>query len=253
MSSSAASQVVGLVPARGGSKGIPRKNSRPLAGRTLLDYAADAARASGVIDRLILSTDDDEISRIGINLGYEVPFLRPPGLADDSAPMVDVVRHALAHISDLGDEAIVVLLQPTAPLRKPEHVRAAVRLLREEKCDSVVSVVELPRHMSPDYVLSIHDGRLQPFGSTWPIATRRQDARPAYFRDGTVYAFWKRTLAEFGNIYGPVCLPIVLSESEALTLDTESDWQRAEQTLGRRPRSTVRSPVRDAHSRRPPT
>src|SRR5688500_18096047 len=174
--------VLGIIPARAGSKGVPNKNLRPLAGRPLLAYAAEAARASGVIDRLVLSTDSKEIAAVGRQLGIEVPFERPTALARDDTPMVSVMQHALQELADKGwHPDIVVLLQPTSPLRRGEQIRAAVTLLRESKADSVVTVVEVPRHLSPDFVMRVEDGRLRPF-LDGPRLTRRQDARVSYAR-----------------------------------------------------------------------
>src|SRR5688572_2181410 len=160
----ASGRVLGLIPARGGSKGIPDKNIRPLAGRTLLEYAAQAASASAVVDRIVLSTDSERVAEEGRRAGLEVPFIRPAELAQDDTPMLPVIDHAVEFLAQHGWEAeIVVLLQPTSPLRTASHVRAAVQELRESKADSVVTVVELPRHVSPDYVMRIDDGRLVPF------------------------------------------------------------------------------------------
>ena len=156
--------VLALVPARGGSKGVPGKNVKPLAGHTLLEYTARAARESGVIDRIMLSTDSPEIADAGRRAGLEVPFMRPASLAADDTPMVAVIEHAVAEIARRGwSPDIIVLLQPTSPLRRSDHIRDAVNLLRETNADSVVTVVEVPRHLSPYYVMRIDEGRLKPF------------------------------------------------------------------------------------------
>jgi CMP-N,N'-diacetyllegionaminic acid synthase len=225
--------VLGLVPARGGSKGVPGKNVRPLAGHTLLEYTARAARESGVLDRVILSTDSLEVADAGRRAGLEVPFMRPASLAADDTPMVAVIQHAVAETAKHGwSPDIIVLLQPTSPLRRPDHIRDAVNLLRESKADSVVTVNELPLDHSPDYLLFRNeDGTLRPFLPEGAGITRRQDARPAHWRDGTVYTFWRATLERFGNIYGEKCQSLVLDESESLSIDTQRDWELAEQIL----------------------
>jgi CMP-N,N'-diacetyllegionaminic acid synthase len=224
--------VLGLVPARAGSQGVPGKNLRPLAGRPLITYTAEAARRSGVIDRLVLSTDSAEIADVGRAAGIEVPFMRPADLAADDTPMIAVVHHALEAVQGTGwQPEIVVLLQPTSPLRRPEHVRRAVELLRETGADSVVGVVELPRHLSPDYVMRIDAGRLVAFLPEGAGLARRQDARPAYARDGTVYAFWRRTIERFDSIYGDDARPLVIDPAESLSIDTQDDWDAAEQIL----------------------
>ena len=227
--------VLGLVPARGGSKGVPGKNIRPLVGRPLLAYTAQAARDSAIVDRLVLSTDSAEIADVGRTVGLEVPFIRPQAIAGDDTPMLAVVRHALeALAADDWKPDIVVLLQPTSPLRRPEHIRVAVDLLRTSGADSVVTVVELPRHLSPDYVMRIESGRLVPFLPGGAALVRRQDARPAYVRDGTVYAFWRRTIERFGSIYGDDARPLLLDRSESLSIDTAEDWTVAEQIITNR-------------------
>jgi CMP-N-acetylneuraminic acid synthetase len=227
--------VLGLVPARGGSKGVPGKNVRPLAGRPLLEYTARAAQASGVIDRLVLSTDSQEIADVGRRAGLEVPFLRPAALAADDSPMLPVVRHAIDALAGAGwDADIVVILQPTSPLRRAEHIRDAVTRLRETGADSVVTVVELPKHLSPDYVMRIEDGRLKTFLPEGERLTRRQDARPAYSRDGTVYACWVKTIETFGSIYGNDCRPLLVDAGDSLSIDSPADWDAAERMLAAR-------------------
>jgi CMP-N,N'-diacetyllegionaminic acid synthase len=224
--------VLAVIPARGGSKGIPDKNIRLLAGQTLVERAAYAAAESGLIDRTILSTDSERIAEEGRRIGLEVPFIRPAHLAADDTPMLPVIEHAIDFLEQGGwSPEIVVLLQPTSPLRRPDHVRNAVRQLRQSGADSVVTVIELPRHLSPDYVMRVEGGRLVPFLAHGASVTRRQDARPAYVRDGTVYAFWRRTMTETGTIYGRDCQPLVLRALESLTIDTPQDWEEAEHRI----------------------
>lgn len=229
------SRVLAIVPARGGSKGVPGKNVRKLAGRTLLDYTALAARDSGVIDRIVLSTDSDEIADAGRQAGMEVPFMRPVALAQDDTPMLPVIQHAIESLAAQGwTTDVIVLLQPTSPLRQPSHVRDAVKMLHESTADSVVTVIEVPRHLSPDYVMRIDDGVLRPFLDEGARVTRRQDARPAYSREGTVYACWRATLERFGNIYGERCQPLMLDAADSLSIDSPADWAEAERRLAER-------------------
>jgi CMP-N,N'-diacetyllegionaminic acid synthase len=225
--------VLGIVPARGGSKGVPRKNVRLLAGRPLIDYTAAAAKAAGICDRVVLSTEDNEIAAVGRACGLEVPFLRPAELASDDTAMLPVLRHTLDMLGrDRWQPDVVLVLQPTSPLRRADHIRHAVEQLIETGADSVVTVVELPRHLSPDYVMRIEDGRLHPFLPDGMAVTRRQDARPAYVRDGTVYACWRRTIERFGNIYGNDCRPLLIDAHESLSIDSGDDWHEAERRLG---------------------
>lgn len=224
--------VLAIVPARSGSKGVPRKNLLPLAGRTLLDRTAQAARESGRIDRVVLSTDDAEIAGEGRRVGLEVPSMRPAQLAADDTPMLPVLQHVIAEVIKGGwSPEYVVLLQPTSPLRRGKHIDDAVRLLVTSGADSVVTVVEVPKHLSPDYVMKIEDGVLRPFLPEGARVTRRQDVRPAYFRDGTVYAFRRDTIDRFGTIYGDRCLPLPIDARDSLSIDSPEDWAEAERRL----------------------
>ncbi len=226
------SHVLGLVPARGGSKGVPGKNVRLLAGRPLIDYTAQAARDSGVLDRVVLSTDSTEIADVGRRCGLDVPFLRPASLAADDTPMLPVIRHTIDTLAASGWMAdVIVLLQPTSPLRRPAHIRDVVNRLRSSNADSVVTVIEVPRHLSPDYVMRIDGGLLKPFLPEGERVTRRQDARPAFSRDGTAYAFWRATVERFGSIYGDRCEPVVIDAVDSLSIDSPLDWAEAERRL----------------------
>ncbi len=225
-------RVLALIPARAGSKGVPGKNTKVLAGKPLLAYAVDCARASGIVDRVVVSTDSENIAVVARMHGADVPFLRPAELAADSTPMLPVIEHALTELeADRWTAEIVVLLQPTSPLRRPSHVAAVVSLLRETGADSVVTVVEVPRHLSPDCVMRVEEGRLVPFLPEGARVTRRQDARAAFVRDGTVYAFWRRTLIEQQSIYGRDCRPLMIPASESVTIDTPEDWAEAERRM----------------------
>src|SRR5258707_10081177 len=177
--------IVGLIPARGGSKSIPRKNLALVAGRPLLAYTAQAALGAAGLDRVILSTDDGEIAAAGRSLGLDVPFLRPAALAGDEAGMVPVMRHMLDWLAEEGiAEATLVLLQPTSPLRQARHIDEAVALLLDSGAETVVSVVEVPHNFTPASVMTRHaDGRLTPFLPGPPIL-RRQDKPRVLARNG---------------------------------------------------------------------
>lgn len=188
-----------------------------------------------MIDRIVLSTDSEEIANAGRRAGLEVPFLRPLSLAQDESPMLPVVQHAVDEISKSGwTPDLIVLLQPTSPLRTPDHIRAAVALLRSSGADSVVTVVPVPRHLSPDYVMRIEGEVLKPFLPEGARVARRQDARPAYSRDGTVYAFRRDTLDRFGTIYGDDCRPLIVDPDDSLSIDSPADWATAERILAAR-------------------
>ncbi|MCB9111291.1 MAG: acylneuraminate cytidylyltransferase family protein [Anaerolineales bacterium] len=232
-------KILGIIPARGGSKGIPGKNIRLLNGKPLIYYAAKAAYQSELIDRLILTTDSVEIAEAGKILGIEVPFIRPAELARDDTPMLPVIEHALQFMEAQGWQPdTILLLQPTAPLRKAEHIRTAIKMLVDLKCDSVVSVVEVPRHFAPDFVLRLEDGKLKPF-LDGPLVTRRQDAHPAYSRDGTIYAFRRDMFVLKHNIYGDDCRPLIIPGDQSCNLDTMDDWQEAEKMIMKHEHDTI--------------
>lgn len=222
-------KILGIIPARGGSKGIPGKNIRLLNGKPLLYYSIHAAQMSGLVDRLILTTDSMEIAQVGKELGAEVPFIRPAKLARDDTPMLPVLEHVVNFVESGNWQAdIILLFQPTAPLRQPEQIQAAVKMLTESKCDSIVSVVQIPQHYSPDFAYKVEDGMLKPFLDGGGKVTRRQDTRPAYSRDGTIYAFWRDVLINKHNIYGDDCRPLVIPNHLSCNLDTMEDWAQAE-------------------------
>ena len=168
-------RVLGLIPARGGSKELPRKNIRLLGGKPLIQHTFECARSSGVPDRIVLSTDDPEIWEVASSFGLEAPFLRPTEYARDDSPMIDVAVHALETLRLEGYEPeALLLLQPTSPLRRPEHVRTALELLEDH--DSVCSVVPVPRGYCPHYLMKITpDGFLEFVMDGGERITRRQD------------------------------------------------------------------------------
>ena len=229
-------RVLGLIPARAGSKGVPGKNERPLAGRGLVERARDAALDSGVIERIVLSTDSETIAAAGRSLGIDVPFLRPAELAGDRSPMLAVVEHALAELGREGYEPdAVALLQPTSPLRTGARIAEAVSLLAETpEATSVVTVASIPPHLAPHYAMRIDGDRLLPFLAEGAAVTRRQDVPAAYYRDGTLYLTRTATVLERHDLYGERCLPLVLRADEVIAIDTPEDWQRAERVLGER-------------------
>ena len=227
-------QALGVIPARGGSKGVPRKNVHLLGGRPLLAYTADAARASRHLARAILSTDNEEIAAAGRALGLEVPFMRPPALAEDDTPMLPVLQHAHAELASRGFAAdAVVLLQPTSPLRRAEHIDAALQLLASSGADSVVSVVEVPHQFNPVSVLRIAEGRLQPYSGAQTV-TRRQDKPRVYARNGPAVLAVRADVLRSGSLYGADSRPLLMSAADSLDVDDEWDLQVAEFVLSTR-------------------
>jgi CMP-N,N'-diacetyllegionaminic acid synthase len=227
--------VVGLIPARGGSKSIPRKNLAMLAGRPLLAHTAAAALGARRLDRTILSTDDAEIAELGRALGLEVPFLRPAQLAADTTEMVPVMRHALDRLEEHGAAATaLVLLQPTSPLRTARHIDEAVELLLDSGADTVVSVVEVPHQYGPASVMTRHaDGHLTPFLPGPPIL-RRQDKPRVFARNGPAILAVRSAVLRRGALYGEPTLGYTMSAADSLDIDDPDDLWLAEQYIRRR-------------------
>jgi CMP-N-acetylneuraminic acid synthetase len=228
-------RVLGLVPARGGSKGIPRKNIRLLAGKPLLAYTAEAALAARSLARVVLSTDDAEIAETGRRYGLEVPFFRPAELADDTAPTLPVVQHAIAALEAAGDRFdAVCLLQPTNPLRQPRQIDEAIELLEARGATAVVSVLPVPAEHNPHWVyFQTAAGLLRlSTGEDAPI-TRRQELPPAFHREGSIYASRRDTVMLENSLYGASVVGYLIAAESSVNIDHESDWERAEALVSR--------------------
>lgn len=226
--------VLGVVPARGGSKGIPRKNLIAVAGRPLLAYTAEAARGSRRLTRTVVSTDDPQIADAARALGLEAPFLRPAALAADDTPMLPVLQHAAGELARAGFRAdAVVLLQPTSPLRRAEHIDRAIDLLESTGADSVVSVVEVPHQFSPVSVMRLEGGRLRPYVDG-PTVTRRQDKPRVYARNGPAVLAVRTRVLEAGSLYGEDCRPLLMTAAESFDIDGPDDVALVELMLSRR-------------------
>ena len=229
-------KVLGLIPARGGSRSIPGKNLYPLCGRRLIEYTFHAAKGSRRLSRIILTTDDQQIASLGREYGIDVPFIRPANLASDDSPTLPVVKHALDFLEDNDGYRpdIVVLLQPTSPLRTSSHIDEAVEMLISTSADSVVSVEEVPHRYNPCSIMKIEDGLLVPYleGGQSEIY-RRQDKPKVYARNGAaVYAVRYNTLMQYNNFFGANCRPLIMRPEESVDIDTLFDIKLAESLMG---------------------
>lgn len=222
--------ILALIPARGGSKGIPRKNARAFLGRPLVAWAVDAALASGICDRVVVSTDDEELAAISREAGAEVPFLRPPELAGDEVGTAAVAHHALDAL--VWDAEQVLVLEPTSPARRPVHVRDAALLLARPQVDSVASVSAVPHHHVPSKVLRLSEsGTLEGADGT-PIAEmihRRQDLETLYAFNGIVFGCRVELLhRDPPTLWGGRVAAHVVDPRYAIDLDRPEDWAPAE-------------------------
>ncbi len=226
-------KVLGIVTARGGSKGVPRKNVRLLAGKPLLQYTAEAARAAKLLTKTILTTDDKEIAEVGRQCGLEVPFLRPPELARDDTPTLPVLQHAVRFLEDRGEffDAIC-LLQPTNPMRQSSDIDACVALLEKTGVDSVVTVLPVPAEYNPHWVYFRNDDgtfRLST-GEKTPIP-RRQLLPPAFHREGSVYVMRRAVLMLKNSLFGDTLAGQLMDPARSVNIDTMEDWAEAEKLL----------------------
>lgn len=230
-----AAGALAIVPARGGSKGVPGKNITPLCGRSLVARALDTAAATRGVGGTLLTSDSDAILAAG-RLQADLCVRRPDRLAQDASPMVEVIQHALQNWHDhcgwLPD--VAVLLQPTAPLRSPHDVDTCLSLLADRPdADSVVSVCEVPTHWNAQWQFVVRGGQLAPAtgAALADITPCRQQLVPCYVRNGAVYAFRTEALRRTGTIYGRVCLPHIMPSRRSVNIDTPADWRIAEALL----------------------
>ncbi len=227
-----------MITARGGSKGIPGKNLKPLAGRPLIAYTVEAAKISGAFDRLIGSTDDPAIADALRAIECDVPFMRPDDLARDETPHLPVLQHAIDALRqhDGYEPDAVMILQPTSPLRRPEDIRGSIALLEQSGADSVVSVSEVPAHYNPMRTLRVgDDGLATLFVTGQPVRARinrRQDMPQAWTMNGAVYLF--RTALLSGGaptLYGDRTAAYKMPAVFGLSIDDLNDWTEAEHAL----------------------
>lgn len=229
-------RAIGIIPARGGSKGVPRKNLRLLGGRPLIGWSIEAARESALLDRWIVSTDDREIAEMAKSLGAEVPFLRPAELARDDTPDLPVFQHALRWLAEHDGYRpdAVVHLRPTLPLRPRGLIDAIIQRLSETGADCVKSIVPVEQHphkmwrMDGDRLLPYEDTPLwREVGPDYP----RQKLEPVYWSAGLVDAIRARTILDRGSTVGDTVIAFPVDHSLLIDLDTERDFMIAEALL----------------------
>ena len=219
--------VLGFIPARAGSKGLPGKNIRPLAGKPLIIYTIEAARKSGVFDHLLVSTDGDEIAQIARQAGADVPFMRPAGLATDTARGIDVLHHGMSWLEERGKRYdCVMTLQPTSPLRAAEDITNALDLLIERSADAIVSVCEVDHH--PWWCNTLPaDGCMKDFLRP-DIPANRQEL-PRYYRlNGVIYLARWDFIRKCDNWYGPGTYAYIMPRERSVDIDGEIDLMMAE-------------------------
>jgi len=218
---------VAIIPARGGSKRIPRKNIRPFAGKPMIVWSIESARTSGLFDHVLVSTDDPEIAQVAQSAGAMVPFERPPELSDDHTGTGAVVLHALQWVIDhWGRPDSVCLLYPTAPFVTAERIRQGYELLQGSDAQIVFTATSFPFPIQRAIRLNAQ-GRAEMFQPEH-LMTRSQDLESAYHDAGQIY--WARPDALLNEVsaFSDQSIPMILPRHEVQDIDTEEDWDRAE-------------------------
>ncbi len=224
-------KILGLIPARGGSKGIPRKNIKLLDGKPLICYSIEDALACPLIDQVVVSTEDEEIAEISKSAGAAVPFLRPAALATDGSPTIDMVIHALQYFNsnEVNFDA-VCLLQPTVPFRNKLDLSSAINKFIESNTDSLISVRKVPHIYNPRWIYERNKehGYLERAINDKKRITRRQDLPEAYHRDGSIYLTKSTIVLDEHSLYGNKIMHHIMSNSPNINIDTMEDWALAE-------------------------
>ena len=228
-------RILGIIPARGGSKRIPRKNIYPLAGRPLVAYAIESAEQSRLLTRTIVSTDDSEIRRMAEALGGDVPFLRPPELSADDSPSVDFVTHALGELSRSGeaDFDYVCIVEPTAPLRTAHDIDAALSMLLTEGTDSLIGLTPVA-YSSPARLRVIRQSRVHPWApELWREGRPMPNVEQIYQPGGGLFACRTDVILRERSLIGHSQCGFVLPPERGVDIDTLLDLALAEFLLTR--------------------
>lgn len=235
-------RLLGLVPARGGSKRLPGKNIRTLGDRPLIAWTLRAAQDSGVLCDVLVSTDAPAIADTARQWGGWVPWLRPAGLAGDTSTSVEVAVHALDwYEAERGPVDGLMLLQPTSPFRHPDSIRRAAALFESGHGHPVVSLCPAASH--PAWTFRIEGGALVPYLGWQALGRRAQDLEPAYTLNGAIYLVAPDTLRKQAAFVTEATLPLVMDDpAESLDIDTASDWLLAEHILRQREREGATQP-----------
>lgn len=225
-------KILAIIPARGGSKGVPRKNCKILGSLPLIGYTLDSAKESKLISKTIVSTDDEEIAALAEKWGCKPPFIRPSELAQDSSTSLEVVQHAIDFFErkQMFFDA-VCLLQPTSPFREKGFIDRAIEKFSHSNADSLVSVLPIPHEYNPHWAFEENEkGLLSIATGEEKIITRRQDLPKCYHRDGSIY-ITKTSVIKNGSFYGKSISYIKSNPDYYVNIDTLKDWENAEKLL----------------------
>ncbi|NVK50394.1 MAG: acylneuraminate cytidylyltransferase family protein [Cyclobacteriaceae bacterium] len=225
-------RILGLIPAREGSKGIPGKNIKTLGRQPLIAYSIKDGIAAKLLCKTVVSTDGEKIAEIARNYGGEVPFIRPKELAEDKTPSIDVVLHALDFFEQNGELFdAVCLLQPTSPFRPKGFIDECIRKFTETDADCLISVLEVPHEYNPHWTFKMDKhGSLSIATGESTLIPRRQELPMAYHRDGSIYISKVSLIRNKRVLVGGKTVGVLSDKSYYANLDTPKDWEKAERT-----------------------
>lgn len=226
--------ILGIIPARSGSKGVPGKNIRLLAGKPLITYSIEAANSSKSLSDYIVSTDGEEIAAVARAADAPVPFVRPGSLATDDSFTIDTVIHAVAWYEEERNQEvdIVVLLQPTSPFRTAEDIDAAIRLFTNSQAESLISCYDAG-HVHPQIMYTLAGARLQPLLQNDAKQVRRQELSTVYVRNGAIYIATRRMVMDVKKMYDEAPAAYLMPRDRSLNIDEPHDLELAEYMVRR--------------------
>jgi len=226
-------RILGIIPARGGSKGVPNKNIKLLGRKPLIAYTIESAKNAKGLTQVILSSDCDEIIKTARDYGLEVPIKRPENLATDESPTILTVIHALEYFKEKGIEFdAVCLLQVTNPFRTSEFIDKAIEKFKNSKADALISVLEVPHEYNPHWIFEKNTkGNLEISTGETELISRRQDLPVAYYRDGSIYMTKTEVILNQQSLFGKSIAYIEADKTTHVNIDTMKDWEKAEKML----------------------
>lgn len=223
-------RILAIIPARGGSKGVKLKNIQRFAGKPLIVHTILSAKNSKYIDKILVSTDNQKIAKIAKSAGAEVPFLRPKKISRDNILIIEVIKHALNFLKNqFYVPDIVLILQPTSPLRTKTIVDKSVDVLKKSDATSVIAVSKVKTH---PYSSFWYDKKyLKPFVPNFKKYSQRQSRPILYYPTGSIYTFWRKTLEKYNSIYGTKIKPLIIEEENNVDIDSKFDFFIGEMKL----------------------
>ncbi|EOZ95662.1 N-Acetylneuraminate cytidylyltransferase [Indibacter alkaliphilus LW1] len=226
-------KILGIIPVRGGSKGIPGKNIKLLGGKPLIAYTKRSIDESSLLSKVVVSTDDDAISKVALDLGLDVPFKRPSSLADDQAPTLGVIIHCLDYFENKGETFdAVCILQVTSPFRRRGMIDEAIHKFSSSGADTLVSVLPVPHEYNPHWIFEENEeGFLFISTGDEALISQRQKLPKAFFRDGAIYLTKSSVIKERHSIFGEKLTYILGDPKFHVNLDTLEDWDEAEKII----------------------